>query len=88
VGTIRSEGYSYTNGTSEGYSYLNGQLYEYSEGTWYNEGNKTFFSETYTSLDGEATAEGFSRRISRDQWIAFATINGAIQQTTTYTRVK
>jgi hypothetical protein len=88
VGSIRSEGYTYTNGTSESYSYINGQLYEYSEGTWSVKGSRTLFSETYTSLDGIGSADGFVRQISRDRWIAFATINGVIQQTTTYTRVK
>lgn len=89
VGRVRSEGWTYRNGTTEGYTNVNGELTELSEGTWRREGTRTYFFEAYDSLSGTFTVNGHSRRVNRDKFVSFSTIKpGGIRQTSTATRIR
>jgi hypothetical protein len=87
IGRIRSESWSYSNGTSEGLTYVNGELSEISSGTWRVRGNRIIFSETLDGLDGAYSYDGYTLRVNRNKFVTYLKI-GRVNQTTTHTRVK
>ena len=90
---IKSEGWSYKDGTSESYSYVNGELTEFGEGTWRRVGNRTLFTEVYEGLNGGGRLNGYTRRIDRNKYISYAEVRvdglpGKMRQTSTFTRIR
>jgi hypothetical protein len=90
---VKSEGWSYNNGTSESFTYVNGELTEFSEGTWKKSGNRMLFTDVFEGLNGSGKTEGYSRRINRNKFISYAEVrvdglSGKIRQTSTYTRIR
>ena len=83
-----SEKWIYMDGTTQGYSYANGELNEISKGTWKVNGNQTDITETFDSLGLSVIATGYSRRINRNRYIGFFTIDSlGIRQTSTMVRI-
>lgn len=90
---IKSEGWSYRNGTSESYTYVNGELTEFGEGTWKRAGNRTLFTEFFEGLNGGGRVDGYSRRINRNKFISYSEVRvdglrGKMRQTSTFTRIR
>lgn len=90
---IRTEAWSYRNGTSESYSYVNGELSEFAEGTWEKIGKRVAFTNFFEGLNGTGRAAGYTRRINRNKFISYAEIKISgvrqkIRQTSTFTRIR